>query len=193
MTKEKLKKENAKLQEKISVLLSCTNCPENKGGWICAKEYENKCLTQKIEFIKELEEEKCELLGIIQGKDKVIQELKKENAELTCQMKRNTFCYSCKNATERCYRNEIGCPCEKYKSYKDENAELKDKLEVLIAVGNTCTKGLNKQLTKAKKIIRNCLNLWNNVMTEETVKALIKEAEQFIREEENDRNRKKSD
>ena len=141
----------------------------------------------------ELEEEKCELLGIIQGKDKVIQELKKENAELTCQMKRNTFCYSCKNATERCYRNEIGCPCEKYKSYKDENAELKDKLEVLIAVGNTCTKGLNKQLTKAKKIIRNCLNLWNNVMTEETVRALIKEAEQFIREEENDRNRKKSD
>ena len=27
-------------------------------------------------------EEKCELLGIIQGKDKVIQELEKENAEL---------------------------------------------------------------------------------------------------------------
>lgn len=71
-------KENAELKEKISILLSCTNCPENKGGWICAKEYENKCLTQKIEFIKELEEEKCELLGIIQGKDKVIQELEKE-------------------------------------------------------------------------------------------------------------------
>ena len=34
-----------------------------------------------------------------------------------------------------------------------ENAELKDKLEVLIAVGNTCTKGLNKQLIKAKEII----------------------------------------
>ena len=28
--------------------------------------------------IAELEKEKCELLGIIQGKDKVIQELKKE-------------------------------------------------------------------------------------------------------------------
>ena len=82
MNKEKLKKENAKLQEKISVLLSCTNCPENKGGWICEKEYENKYLTQKIESIKELEEEKCELLGIIQGKDEVIQELEKENAEL---------------------------------------------------------------------------------------------------------------
>ena len=72
----------AELEEKISVLLSCKNCSENKGGWICVKEYENKCLAQKIEFIKELEKEKCELLGIIQGKDKVIQELEKENAEL---------------------------------------------------------------------------------------------------------------
>ena len=140
----------------------------------------------------ELEEEKCELLGIIQGKDKVIQELKKENAELTCQMKRNTFCYSCKNATERCYRNEIGCPCEKYKSYKDENAELKNKLEVLIAVGNTCTKGLNKQLTKAKEIIKEMLSILpkENI---EGVYEITEEAEQFIREEENDRNRKKSD
>ena len=82
MTKEKLKKENAELKEKISVLLSCKNCSENKGGWGCEKEYENKCLTQKIMYIKELKEEKCELLGIIQGKDKVIQELEKENAEL---------------------------------------------------------------------------------------------------------------
>ena len=32
--------------------------------------------------IAELEKEKCELLGIIQGKDKVVQELEKENAEL---------------------------------------------------------------------------------------------------------------
>ena len=31
---------------------------------------------------EEIEKEKCELLGIIQDKDKVIQELKKENAEL---------------------------------------------------------------------------------------------------------------
>ena len=87
MNKEKLKKKNAELQEKISVLLSCKNCPENKGGWICLKEYKNKCLKQKIEFIKELEEEKCELLGIIQGKDKVIQELEKENAELKEQIR----------------------------------------------------------------------------------------------------------
>ena len=62
MTKEKLKKENAQLKEKISILLSCKNCPENKGGWICAKEYENKCLAQKIEFIKELQEQ-CSILA----------------------------------------------------------------------------------------------------------------------------------
>ena len=116
MTKEKLKKENAKLQEKISILLSCKNCPENKGGWICAKEYENKCLTQKIEFIKELEEEKCELLGIIQGKDKVIQELKKENAEL-----RNIAEFQQSSNMSRYFEN---------KKLKDENAELKEKLNI---------------------------------------------------------------
>lgn len=60
MSKEKLKKENAELQEKISVLLSCTNCPENKGGLICLKEYENKCLSQKIVYIKELKEDIAE-------------------------------------------------------------------------------------------------------------------------------------
>ena len=85
--------------------------------------------------------------------------LEKENAELDCQMNRNKSCYSCANATDRCFKNEIGCPCEKYKSYKDENAELKDKLEVLIAVGNTCTKGLNKQLTKAKELIKEMLSI----------------------------------
>ena len=155
-----LEKENAELKEKISVLLSCTNCPENKGGWGCEKEYENKCLTQKIEFIKELKE---------------------ENAELDCQMNRNKFCYSCANATDRCFRNEIGCPCEKYKSYKDEITELKDKLEVLIAVGNTCTKGLNKQLTKAKELIKEMLSILpkENI---EGIYEITEEAEQFIKE-----------
>ena len=57
---EELEKENAELQEKISVLLSCKNCPENKGGWGCEKEYENKCLTQKIVYIKELKEENAQ-------------------------------------------------------------------------------------------------------------------------------------
>ena len=54
-------KQIAELEEKISVLLSCKNCSENKGGWICAKEYENKCLAQKIVFIKELQKENAQL------------------------------------------------------------------------------------------------------------------------------------
>ena len=54
-------KENAELKEQISFLLSCKNCPENKGGWICEKEYEDKCLAQKIEFIKELKKENAKL------------------------------------------------------------------------------------------------------------------------------------
>ena len=45
------------------------------------------------------------------------------------EMRRNFYCYSCTNATEKCYRKEIGCPCGKYKSYKDENVELKEKLD----------------------------------------------------------------
>jgi hypothetical protein len=86
MTKEELEKEatlcvqayliGAELREKqikelekrICVLLSCQNCPDNKGGFICQKEYEDKCLAQKIQYIKELKEENTEL--------------EKENAEL---------------------------------------------------------------------------------------------------------------
>ena len=64
------------LEEKISVLLSCKNCPENKGGFICVKEYENKCLAQKIQYIKELE---------------------KENAELKAQIEKMKNCKNCKN------------------------------------------------------------------------------------------------
>jgi hypothetical protein len=58
---EPREKRIAELEEKISVLLSCKNCPENKGGFICQKEYENKCLTQKIQYIKELQKENAEL------------------------------------------------------------------------------------------------------------------------------------
>ena len=62
-------------------------------------------------------------------REKRIEELEKENAELLCQKNRNKSCYSCANATEKCFRNEIGCPCQNYKSYKEENAELKKTVE----------------------------------------------------------------
>ena len=137
-------------------------------------------------------------------KDPILQQgfevICKENAELDCQMNRNKYCYSCVNATDRCFRKEIGCPCEKYKSYKDENAELekenaelKDKLEILISVGNTCTKGLHKQLTKAKEIIKDYMTIAKGSYTtvcgvpEENrtinVLKLNEEAEQFLNSE----------
>ena len=68
-----------------------------------------------------------------------------------------------------------------------ENAELKDKLEVLIAVGNTCTKGLNKQLTKAKELIKKLVHEFyylcelNNFATDYEC---LSEAEHFLRENE---------
>ena len=59
-------KENEELKKEISVLLSCSNCKENKGGYVCEKEYNDKCLAQKIEYIKELKEENAGLKAQIE-------------------------------------------------------------------------------------------------------------------------------
>ena len=61
-------------------------------------------------------------------------------------MNRNKFCYSCANANDRCFRKEIGCPCEKYKSYKDEITERKAKIKLL-----TKKVGFWEEQTKLKK------------------------------------------
>ena len=82
------------------------------------------------------------------------------NAELDCQMNRNKFCYSCANATDRCFRNEIGCPCEKYKSYK----------------------GLNKQLNKAKELLTKWVELFKPKGGNIPPTPIQVETEQFIRE-----------
>lgn len=54
------------------------------------RKYELNVAKLEIEKLEqrnaELEKEKCELLGIIQGKDKVIQELEKENEQLKAQI-----------------------------------------------------------------------------------------------------------
>lgn len=93
-----------------------------------------------------------------------LESYKKEIAELGCQMNRNKYCYSCANATDRCFRNEIGCPCEKYKSYKDENAEMKE------------------QLTKANEIIKGLMRFCRCFAQHHTEDTRYKEAEQFLRE-----------
>ena len=119
-------------------------------------------------------EEECEIetsKAIMEMRNQIA-ELKKENAELDCQMNRNKFCYSCANATDRCFRNEIGCPCEKYKSYKDENTELKGIKDIatLIRANNDTVITLmqlnnmlvskNQQLAKAKKLLTKWVELF---------------------------------
>ena len=114
----------------------------------------------------ELEKEKCELLGIIQGKDKVIQELEKENAKLKKQVE-NRNCSNCR-------LNKTGCP-------NDDSCHNFSLWQPFV----------NPQLTKAKEIIKKFLefvnnedefdsehpqehtNLWNE---------LCEQAEQFIKE-----------
>jgi len=73
----------AELEKEISNLLSCKDCPDNHGGYICDKEYNDRCLSQKIQYIKELKEE--------------ITTLEKENAELK-EQNRNLL-ESCAGAT----------------------------------------------------------------------------------------------
>lgn len=130
--------------------------------------------------------------------DKRIAELERKNAELDCQVNRNKYCYSCANATDRCFRNEIGCLCEKYKSYKDENAKLKEenkflKEQCLILVdGNVCKSTcseIKKQLTKAKEILEKLLEeeknnaYWEmNGSDQSSYYEVRKQAEQFLKE-----------
>ena len=62
--KKKHEEENNRLEGQISLLLSCKDCPENKGGYICEKEYNDKCLSQKIQYIKELKEELAKMTSV---------------------------------------------------------------------------------------------------------------------------------
>ena len=55
---------------------------DSPNDWANIVQYAEENLGKAFKAIAELEKEKCELLGIIRGKDKVIQELEKENAEL---------------------------------------------------------------------------------------------------------------
>ena len=114
--------------------------------------------------------------------EKRIEELEKENAELLCQKNRNKSCYSCANATEKCFRNEIGCPCQNYESYKEESAELKKENESLRNVKNIYI----GDLLKAKEIIKKLRGLYfSPVVTNDDVKRqdeILAEAKQFISE-----------
>ena len=117
-TIKELQKENALLKEENKRLL--------KEWRTMNKEKENaeqEIERWKIDWEKTIRQENEENLNCAKlAIDK--HDLQEKVAELDCQMKRNISCYSCKNATEVCFKNEIGCPCEKYESYKDKIAEL---------------------------------------------------------------------
>lgn len=118
---EEGRKENEELKEEISVLLSCANCQENKGGYVCEKEYNDKCLAQKIEYIKELKEEIAEL-----KKDKEwLENTDKEQTELILklyeQIDKMKCCHNCKNC-EINFTNDSGIKygCKKLRQKSDD-------------------------------------------------------------------------
>jgi len=138
----------------------------------------------------------CPIFSINRQNMKRIADFEKENAELDCQKNRNKFCYSCANATERCFRNEISCPCEKYKSYKDENAELKkknldtqDAVTMQMYTNNANKEIADRRLNEAKNLIELLLSD-NRIMkaqfeSEEQANIWfghIHKAEQFLQE-----------
>jgi DNA repair exonuclease SbcCD ATPase subunit len=114
-----LEKENEKLKKRLSVLLSCKNCPDNKGGFICQKEYEDKCLTQKIQYIKELKEENTEL--------------EKENAELKD-----------KNKALEQYADLADEKVDEIKGHLTQAKELLKKIEKIVYSGENEIKRLSK-------------------------------------------------
>lgn len=85
---------------------------------------------------EELEKEKCELLGIIQGKDKVIQELKKENAELK---NRNSELAGQKASLERWY---------------GEAKELIEELSSSLSVVGECEEEECELLNRAEQFLK---------------------------------------
>ena len=188
-----VQKENAELKEKISVLLSCKNCPENKGGYICEKEYNNKCLAQKIQYIKELKQENSELKRDNEGYEKdnsrLVQQyndLQKENAELKEEL--DAIDKAGKHVRQQindAFRNK-----KPYWELEKENAELKmfrqdcvklTEDNVVMARQRAET---SKQLTKAKELLNEFMRISkaSDEDFEHDYSELIGEAEQFLKE-----------
>ena len=129
---------------------------DSPNDWANIVQYAEENLDKAFKAIAELEKEKCELLGIIQGKDKVIQELEKEKAELKEQVE-NRNCSNCR-------RSKTGCP-------NDDSCHNFSLWQPFI----------NLELTKAKELIKEMLSILpkENI---EGVYEITEEAEQFLRE-----------
>ena len=113
-----------------------------KGCGACFPMYHTLSRLEKMWFsaiqkdVAELEKEKCELLGIIQGKDKVIQELKKENAELK---NRNSELAGQKASLERWY---------------GEAKELIEELSSSLSVVGECEEEECELLNRAEQFLK---------------------------------------
>ena len=102
----------AELEREISILLSCNSCPDNKGGLLCQKEYEDKCLAQKIQYIKELKEENRQHKQLIED----LNNSKKRIAELEAQIEKMKCCGNCAKNGHICVAEEMqGKLCGKNK------------------------------------------------------------------------------
>ena len=135
---------------------------DSPNDWANIMQYAEENLGKAFKAIAELEKEKCELLGIIQGKDKVIQELEKENAEF-----RNIAEFQQSSNMNRYFEN---------KKLKDENTGLKEKLNMRSYQNckhnnKSCPNNgschnfslwqpfINPELSKAKEIIKDYLTI----------------------------------
>lgn len=186
-----------KLEEKISILLSCKNCPENKGGLLCQKEYEDKCLSQKIQYTKELKEEIAELEKELEQAKKV-QVVEHFEAYGQCRDSRRIAGLEQENAELKDKLNNLSKVAEvrlaNWQKYEQENAELKEinegyckSRDRLVSIGlptfMSCKETVNK-LKEAKEIIKQFLNDYP-VITKE----LLDKLEQFIKENNNEQAR----
>ena len=151
----------AELEEKISILLSCKNCPENKGGLICAKEYENKCLAQKIQYIKELQEENAEL------KTKKIPQLERRIASI--------------RGSHRVDVKKLNARIEQVERLKKENAELKTVIALKDEEMGCIETDFNTFKSQAKELLKKVLDL-KKIVTKAEEYLLLEEAEQFLSE-----------
>ena len=65
---------------------------------------------------------------------------------------------------------------------EQENTELKNHHENVCKNLTDTHRNIREQFANAVLIIKNLLHLWEDVMTEDTVKAMIAEAKQFLKE-----------
>lgn len=173
-------KENANLEEKISILLSCKNCPDNKGGLLCQKEYEDKCLAQKIQYIKELKEENAELEAkYLQATDEGtswahLKSLEQENEELKAKIGLSIDCEKAQKNGELClgYGGDEDEPCERCKNcIKCEGGYYQ--------LGET---EKDDKLTKAKDLLIGFVSKMKHCVYTPYEKDLVERTEQFLKE-----------